>query len=181
MYLNTELGKQVRLLLCNPNTIMPTPPKESIFTQHISCSLVRLIANVRGNLINVCCLYRIWKCDGSQEHLNKSVQGYLGTDYPTRTGLRTESFPNTSHSQGAVSVIPCMSCVTGEGAGVPAPLELTPAPGQLPRQQELSGCSRDSSTYTAQQSHWCGALAIHPFPNICGKIIISLFHSLALS
>lgn len=82
-----------------------------------------------------------------------------------RYGL-TESFPNTSHSQRAVIVIPCMSYVTGQVAGVAASLELASTPGQLPRQQVLSGCSRDSSTYTLQQSHWCGALAVCPFSHL---------------
>lgn len=108
-------------------------------------------------------MYRIGKCDGSHKYLNKSVQVYQGTDYPTRAGLRTESFPNRSHSQRAVTVIPCMPYVTGQVVGVPAPLELTSIPGQAPRQQVLPGYSRDSSTYTPQQGHWCGASAVCPF------------------
>lgn len=47
-------------------------------------------------------------------YLIKSVQVYLGTDYPVRDGLRTESFPNTSYSQRAVTVIPCMSYMQDE-------------------------------------------------------------------
>lgn len=65
-------------------------------------------------------------------YLNKSVQVYLGTDYPVRDGLRTESFPNTSHSQRAVTVIPCMSYMTGRVVGALAPLELTSPPGSCP-------------------------------------------------
>lgn len=44
--------------------------------------------------------------------MNKAVQVYLDTDYCIRDELRTESFPNTSHSQRAVTVIPHMSHVT---------------------------------------------------------------------
>lgn len=123
-------------------------PKNISLLQHKAYSLARLIPNIRRSLNNVCCMYRIYKCDGSHQYLNKSVQVYQDTDYPRRDGLRTEPFPNTSHSQRAVTVTPCMSYVTGQVVEVPAPLELTSTPSHLPRQQVLSGCSRDSSTYT---------------------------------
>lgn len=168
VYLNTELGKQGRLLVCNANTKIPTSPTEFIFTQHTACSLLRLIPDVRGNL-KVHCMYRICKCDGSHEYLNKSLQVYLGTDYLMRDGLRTESFPNTSWSQRAMTGIPCMSYMTGQVVGAPAPLELSPdsrycqaAPGTL-----LPTLFNKAIGVEL----W---LSAH-FHNICSKIIISVF------
>lgn len=53
VYLNIDLGKYAKILVCNANTVKLTPPREFIFTQCIVCSLVRLTPNVRENLIYV--------------------------------------------------------------------------------------------------------------------------------
>lgn len=128
-------------------------------------------------------MYRIHKVDVSHKYLNKSVQLYLDTNYSIRDELRTESFPNTSHSQKAVTVIHCVShvilalgqsCWSTSSPGV----NLNSSPGDQTA-RTLLGCqaaTMASSTYAFFSKDISMDLHLSAnFHEVCGNIIISDF------
>lgn len=123
-------------------------------------------------------MYRIHKFDVLHKYLSKSVQVYLDTDYSMRDELRTESFPNTSHSQRAVTVIPHMSHVR-LALGQSCWSTSSPGVNLNSRPSTLLGCqaaTMASSTYT----FFSKGISMHlrlpaNFHKVCGNIIISVF------
>ena len=128
-------------------------------------------------------MYRIHKVDVSHKYLSKFVQVYSDTDYSIRDELRTESFPNTPHSQRAVTVFPCMSHVTlalGQSCwSTSSPgvnLNSRPAGQTASTLLGYQAASMASSTYAFFSKGISMDLHLSAnFHEVCGNIIISVF------